>query len=307
MKASFIINPNSGPKSIIRELDEIIELLSKNGIEVEKNISESSEEAEKLTKKAVDENLDLVIAAGGDGTINAVCNSLVNTKIPLGIIPTGTANVLAKELGVPTRKLLNSEYIKNSAKLILEKNITTIDLGKVTLENDVSRYFTMWCGIGLDALLTEAKKTPPDNNFGRFFNYLRWIFSILKLTTTYKGLELKYKIDDNFFQEKIFQMLISNGNIYANFFKISKSAGFDDGILELVILRDKNKITLTYHLLLSTLNRKLKSDLNTQIKKISITSEKSLPLHLDAETYFSKQVEIDIVPKSLKIFVPSGN
>jgi len=303
MKALLLINPNSGPKSIRKEIDQAEKLLIENGYEIKKIISRSSNEARNAVQKAILQNFDLIIVAGGDGTINTVSNVLANTNICLAIIPTGTANVLANELKIPTRKLFKSNYIHNATKLIIENKQKVIDLGKVSFKNGESKYFVMWCGIGLDAMLTGAKKIPPEKRAGRIFNYLKWVFDIFKISLKFSGSKISYKIDNKSHSENALQLLISNGSIYANYFKTSDDAKIDDSVLEYMIIKNRNKLSLAFLIIKSIFSKKLYSDLNGKLKSIYIDSQVPLPIHVDAEKYGNTPIKIEIIPKSLGVIV----
>ena len=305
MKAYLIINPNSGPKSTIRELDEAINILEEKDYIVEKLISNTSNEARKFTLKAVEEKVDIVIAAGGDGTINEICNTLANTNIPLAIIPTGTANVLANELGIPTRKVLESNYIIKSINIILNGQNKVIDLGKVTFQDNKSKYFAMWCGVGIDAKLTEAKPTPPASLSGRILNYFKWFRKSLKILIYFSGSDSKITIDKKEKSLKLYQALISNGSLYANYFSVSEKAKLDDGLLDVFLFKDDKKRSRVALFLKSLASRHLESNTDLyQAKKISIKSKVPLPVHVDAETCGTTPVIIEVIPSALRIIVP---
>lgn len=307
MKAVVIINPNSGPKSIELSLENSIEKIRKAGFEVEKLISRSTTDAKDFTTKAVKEKVDLVIAVGGDGTINEIAAHLVKTDIPLGIIPTGTANVFANELGIPTRKLLKWDYVLKATDVILEGQVKYVDLGKVIFENKLEKYFVMWCGIGLDAKLVAAKNTPPKKMIGRIINYLSWLLKVIKLSIAFSGSKTVIKLDKRTEEINLLQAIVSNGSLYANYFTVSKHAKLDDGLLDAYLLRNRGLIFRTKILIKSILSRKLFSELDTtQNKHISVKSETPLPVHVDAEAIGYTPVEIEIVPHALKVIAPKN-
>lgn len=106
-----------------------------------------------MTAQAVTEQVDLVIGAGGDGTIRTVANGLAKTGIPMGIIPAGTGNLLARNLGIP---LAEAEAID----VALERHLRTIDLAKLTVDGRPDEHFAVMAGMGVDAMIMD--ETNPD-------------------------------------------------------------------------------------------------------------------------------------------------
>lgn len=307
MKAIYIINPNSGPKSIELSLEESISILRKKGYEVEKNISRSTSDAKDFTLKAIKEKSDVVVVVGGDGTINEVTTYLANTNVPMAIIPTGTANVFANQLNIPTRNLLKTDYISKATEIIINGKIKEIDLGKATFEDKSFKYFVMWCGIGIDAAFTQAKKIPPKSFLGRITNYLKWFFKIISISIRFQGSLTQLKLDKRTKKMNLLQAIIGNGALYANYFTLSSSAKLDDGLLDVYLLEDKGLIFRLKILTKSLFSKKLFSLIDTtQNKKISIHSESPLPVHVDAETVGTTPVDVEVAMKALRVFVPKN-
>ena len=121
------------------KLQDILHILNSCGVNVEVVATRGPNNASSLAKKAVDSGCDLIIAAGGDGTINEVISGMAKSRVPLLVIPAGTANVLAKEIGLP-------KVLTKSAELIKTGKIQRISLGKVD-----DRYFVLMAGVGVDA------------------------------------------------------------------------------------------------------------------------------------------------------------
>jgi diacylglycerol kinase (ATP) len=160
-KAALLYNPESGgSKQKQRELQSALEILRASGIEAELFASDSREQAAELVRQAMAAGCDTVFACGGDGTINNIAQVLAKTPVALGILPIGTANALAHDLGLPLR-------IPAAAKAALNAEKRRVALGQITCP-DLSnvrktRYFLVAAGVGVDAhmcykLLTSAKQ-----------------------------------------------------------------------------------------------------------------------------------------------------
>jgi len=160
-KAALIFNPESGNShQRRRELESALDILRNGGVEAELHASNSRAEARELARQAIANGCDTVFACGGDGTINNLMQVLANTPAALGILPIGTANALAHDLGVPTKILA-------AAKQALHAEPRRVALGQITCPdlNGIrkTRYFVVAAGIGVDAhlfykLLTGTKR-----------------------------------------------------------------------------------------------------------------------------------------------------
>jgi YegS/Rv2252/BmrU family lipid kinase len=150
-KAALLYNPDSGgSKQRQKELQSALEILRAAGVDAEMFAAHSREQATELTRQAIAAGCDTVFACGGDGTINNIAQVLANTSVAVGILPIGTANALAHDLGLPLR-------IPAAAKAALSAEQRRVALGQITCL-DLSgvrktRYFVLAAGIGVDAHL----------------------------------------------------------------------------------------------------------------------------------------------------------
>ncbi|HEU4433175.1 MAG TPA: diacylglycerol kinase family protein, partial [Pyrinomonadaceae bacterium] len=145
-KATLISNPKTGRyKSRRLPIEHIASLLRSRGVEVDLRPTTRAHEATEIAARAARNGSSDVFVAGGDGTINEVIQGLAGTKARLGIIPRGTANVLARELGLPLDE-------QEAATIAARGNTRRIHLGlAIDEQNNVSRHFALMAGIGLDA------------------------------------------------------------------------------------------------------------------------------------------------------------
>jgi diacylglycerol kinase (ATP) len=161
LKAALLYNPDSGgSKRRQRELQSALEILRAAGVDAKLYAAHSPEQAGELTRQAMASGCDTVFACGGDGTINNIAQILANTHLAIGILPMGTANALAHDLGLPLK-------IPAAAKAALNAEQRRVALGQITCP-DLSgvrqtRYFLVAAGVGVDAhmcykLLTSAKQ-----------------------------------------------------------------------------------------------------------------------------------------------------
>ncbi len=283
MKNVLVINnPNAGRKKAAKYKKLVIQFL------LRKNCSFKTIEISKLTSTDF-EDFDTVFAIGGDGTVNKVIPYIVNTDKVLGIIPCGTANLLAAKLNIPTNPKKALEIINHSV-------IKNVDVLKVQDKYSVLRF-----GLGYDSDI--ICKTPQSlkNKFGYFAYFLAGILFALRL---------KQKSYTIFFNDKKLSILatciiVANaGNMYRNLVSISNNCNLQDGKFEVFILKVKNPITFFIEFLGIIFNYKNSNSkaMYFQTNELLIKNEFSTG-HIDGEKQkFKDDIKINIVPKSVKVF-----
>ena len=283
MKNVLVINnPNAGRKKAVKYKKLVIQFL------LRKNCSFKTIEISKLTSTDF-EDFDTVFAIGGDGTVNKVIPYIVNTDKVLGIIPCGTANLLAAKLNIPTNPKKALEIINHSV-------IKNVDVLKAQ-----DKYSVLRLGLGYDSDI--ICKTPQSlkNKFGYFAYFLAGILFALRL---------KQKSYTIFFNNKKLSILatciiVANaGNMYRNLVSISNNCNLQDGKFEVFILKVKNPITFFIEFLGIIFNYKNSNSkaMYFQTNELLIKNE-YLTGHIDGEKQkFKDDIKINIVPKSIKVF-----
>ena len=283
MKNVLVINnSNAGRKKAAKYKKLVIQFL------LRKNCSFKTIEISKLTSTDFEE-FDTVFAIGGDGTVNKVIPYIVNTDKVLGIIPCGTANLLAAKLNIPTNPKKALEIINHSV-------IKNVDVLKVQ-----DKYSVLRLGLGYDSDI--ICKTPQSlkNKFGYFAYFLAGILFALRL---------KQKSYTIFFNDKKLSILatciiVANaGNMYRNLVSISNNCNLQDGKFEVFILKVKNPITFFIEFLGIIFNYKNSNSkaMYFQTNELLIKKEFSTG-HIDGEKQkFKDDIKINIVPKSVKVF-----
>ncbi len=171
-KATILFNPNSGRRGRKRdvELNHAIGIIQSAGVHTDLTVCRSSQEATDNARCAVAAGSDTVFACGGDGTIHDVIQGLADTPVALAILPFGTANALAHDLGLPLRPSLAAEAaVRGTARRIPLGRIEYLDFGGKT----AVRYFTVAAGIGVDAHLFYKLTAELKNSSGMTAYYLK--------------------------------------------------------------------------------------------------------------------------------------
>ncbi len=318
MKAILIINPSSGKmkrkmppllrwtldklgrrfaglfKARITEddiIEEVKKKCKKDKIELDVEFTKYPKHATKLAK-AAREKYDLIIAAGGDGTINEVINGMANSKATLVIIPFGSTNVLACELGIPNDP-------EEAAELITEGKKIKMDLGYAETSKE-SRYFSMMLGAGPFAQVIKDMTPKFKKRWGRF----AYPFGIIKLLFRYRWHEIyvKHKIDSiGYF------VIMANIKYYAGEYEIADKANISDGLLDLVVINRKNPwdiIVLIFSFTIGKLNKYLRKEYY-QTKEAGIYSHHKMQIQVDGEVLGIAAVKVKIVPNALNVIAGS--
>jgi len=277
----FIINIKSGSKSTSSKAQLIQKL---NKIENSSlHFTEYSGHGGELAKLAISQQATKIIVVGGDGTINEVASELIHTKIPLGIIPIGSGNGLARHLNIPMD-------FKSALNKALHGEKTVID----SLTWNQKPFFCT-AGIGFDAHVAEAFSKTQHRGF------LNYIKSTLRSSLTYVPIQ----IEINNHIEYVFSLSIANANQFGNNAYISPLSNIQDALFEVVKvspLHIMEKAQLGIRLFLKTIQSHPKV-VTKSLDIFEFSIKKGICYHIDGESLISDEnfVKINIIPKSLVV------
>ena len=286
MKIRFIINPISGIGKQ-KGIEDVIKryLVFSYDIVYTKKCGDATI----LSKKAIKDKKDIVIAVGGDGTVSECSKALIGSNVAIGVIPCGSGNGFAYHIGMK----------KDIKKAILQLNISTLKTIDSCTAND--ERFVNVSGIGFDAHIANLFA---NNKKRGLFNYLKLIIKELSYQPEY------YKIEYNNTKKEVKAYLIAFANTsqYGNDFEISPFAKLDDGLIDFVIVKVFSKWKIPFFLL-KVAKGKVHLSKNVEIitsKEMSIESKNRL-VHLDGEPKELKSpIVVKVKPRTLKIFSPNG-
>jgi YegS/Rv2252/BmrU family lipid kinase len=285
----FIINPISGRRTHTYISETIRSGIDKHKYHVKISITESAGHAQQLSREAVEKGTDIVVAAGGDGTINEVASQIIHTETTLGIIPIGSGNGLARHLGIPMTA-------KKAVQLINKGRTTAIDTASIN-----GKAFVSIAGIGFDALV--ARKFS-DNKKRGFFSYLR---IITKAYYSYNPKKYALHFDDgNQFTVRAFFISFANSNQFGYHTSIAPQAKLDDGKLDVCIVQKPRLFEMPLIANLLFLKQIHRSPLVEIIPaKHLIVKQKKRWINLDGEAVkMKKKLKIEVSPLSLNIIIP---
>ncbi len=309
LNVSIIFNPNAGANNLHRQLEQAARFLQARGWSITWGETAYPGHATVLARQAAARNMDMVIAAGGDGTVNEVMNGLVRTDTALGVIPAGTGNVFAADMRIPLPGPLPHQNLLRAAHVLLKSKPRRIDVGKATFANGESRYFLLWAGIGLDAAVSKAvqadKKKRPTM---RWLGMVTWLISASFVLRDFRGARMRLSLDGETINRRVIMTAINNSQLYGRFWRLAPGAKIDDGWLDVVVMAGYGFRSSLKHIALATLGR-LAEDPETilyRTKHIKIETKRPIPVHLDAENVGFTPVQIDIAPRSLIVYLPTN-
>lgn len=248
---------------------------------------------DRLVQLAKQMECRLVVAAGGDGTVSLVANSLAGSDIPLGILPIGTANVLALELGIPGD-------LEQAAELwVGEHRVCALDMMRVGERN-----FILQIGIGLDSLMIKDTDRRAKRLLGRF----AYIATLLGKLVGYQSQRFTIVVDGQRMRPRAWQVLVANaGTLGMPPFKWGPNISPVDHKLDLCVVNVRT--VGDYLRLLRQLLTGRQSGSNVTYRRIHrqaiITTDRPLPVQADGEIIGETPIHIDVVPGSIQIIVPT--
>lgn len=270
-KARIIYNPSSGRETFRRELPYVLQRLEEAGYETSAHATTGEGDAEAAAKYALSRSFDLVIAAGGDGTINEVMHGLAeqNHRPKVGIIPTGTTNDFARALHIP-------RDIPKAVDIIVDGYSKLLDIGRVN-----NQYFINIAGGGKLTELTYDVPVKLKTVLGQLAYYVKGV----EMLPSLKPARVKIEYDGNVIDDDIMIFLVSNSNSVGGFEKLAPYADLSDGYFDLIILKKVNLAEFV-RIVTQAIRGAHLEDPNViykQAKRIVVTPEEKMQLNLDGE------------------------
>ncbi len=263
--------------------NRIIKAFAQHDLQPKIVLTEYAKHATKLARDAANDSFDVIVAVGGDGTINEVVNGIAGTNTRLGIIPRGTANLLAKEMGIPSK-------LEKACAVIAKNNAVKIDTATV---ND--HHFTIMAGIGFDAhVVQKVDDTHVKNKWGALAYPLVAIREIIR----YPFNKIQVRTEDGV-DHIAFYVFVQNAKVYASGFNMSPKSKKDDGTLEVLMFPTKNILSIVFYVL-SWDKLKFQKEI-AGVKSLEIKSNHSI--QIDGDYICKGPAKIQVRPKSLSILV----
>lgn len=271
-RARIIYNPTSGREAFKKQLPEVLQKFEIAGYETSCHATTCEGDAIQAARDAGERGFDLVIAAGGDGTVNEVVNGLADLeKRPqLGVIPVGTTNDFARAIGIPRDNILTA------VDSILAGEARAIDIGRVN-----GHYFVNIAGGGRLTELTYEVPSKLKTVLGQLAYYLKGI----EMLPSIRPAEVEIEYDGKLFKGEIMLFLVSLTNSVGGFEKLAPDSKLNDGMFDLLILKKANLADFIRVASLALRGEHI-SDSNiiyTTANRVKVTSAQKMQLNLDGE------------------------
>ena len=287
-KAVFVINLISGTSDKAAIPGLIDQYLDKTKFEYEIAITQYAGHASEIATKAKDDGVDVVVAVGGDGTVNEVARAIVHSNTALGIIPCGSGNGLARHLLLP----LN---VRKAIDVINRGEVRQLDYGII---NDYPVFCT--CGMGFDAFVSmkfaEAGKRGP----------ITYVENVLREGLKYKPETYTIEDDNGTLQYKAFLISCANASQYGNNAYIAPQASMSDGLMDVIIMEPFDVFEapqISIEMFSKTLdkNSKIKT---FRTRHLHIHRDKPGVIHYDGDPVMTgADIDIELKPKGINIIV----
>jgi diacylglycerol kinase (ATP) len=290
-RARLIYNPTSGREEMKKRLPDILQRLERGGLETSTHATIGEGDATMAAARAVDDGFDVVIAAGGDGTLCEVINGIAEKSYrpQLGILPLGTTNDFARALNIPRNW-------EQACDLIVKRHTMDIDVGKLN-----NRYFINIAGGGSMTELTYEVPSKLKTMIGQLAYYMKGIEKLPRL----RPIELYIKSKEKTLHEEVMLFLISNSTSVAGFEKLSPDASMNDGLFDVLILKRCN-LAEFIRVVSMALRGEHMNDPNViyfQTKKIEVNSPDYVQLNLDGEFGGTLPCIVTNLPNHLQVIV----
>lgn len=283
----LIANPAARRGGARSAISKTLELLARRGASYDLELTAGPKEAGMIARASC-RGYDVIVALGGDGTVNEVVQGMVFSGTPLGVVPCGSGNDFVKSLRIPPK-------VEEAVEILLKGETRVIDAGRI---NDL--YFANGVGIGFDAAVAAASR-----GFRRMSGLPLYLASLVKALGSYRPVPMTYTMNGQTLRQDVFILTIGNGTTCGGGFKLTPHAKVDDGILDVTVVAPMSMPAILRALpdvFRGTLERISSAAMHTA-KKITVESAGPAPVHVDGEIYAgsSDRFEIEVVPKALTV------
>jgi YegS/Rv2252/BmrU family lipid kinase len=290
----LIANPYAGGGRIADLLPVVTRVLRARGVAHELRPASGFEEFAALAERAAGEGFAAAVAVGGDGTVNGVVNGVMRAgaRIPIGIIPAGTANEFVRSLPIP-------RGVQKATQALAAGVPTAIDVAQVD-----GRYFANVLGFGLDARVAAGASRLRDrlSMRGRAVYYLA---SMIELVSSREPIHVDVVTESDTFSGSVLAVVAVNGRMYGERVPSLPAPGLRDGLIDLYIVRDARRmrsINVTWKVIRRT---PIPEVLMQRCRQATIEADRSVDTHVDGNPMGrARRMDVRVVPRGIRVLLP---
>lgn len=283
----FIVNPIAGGGKARALMPKIEKKFKEAGAEFDIYVTKGPKDAIEAAARAASEGFNIIVAVGGDGTVNEVLNGIVHTETALAAIHGGKGNDFATAVNMPRN-------LDNTCTALLRANTKYIDLGKV-----LGRYFINSVGVGFDA----AVALRANQGVRPFKGVSAYIYSFLNMLYSYEPVEMTIDLGNGPVKNTPLLIAVGIGTAYGGGMKIVPDAIQDDGLFDVCVMDVMNRLSLIYHFpkVFSGTLKNLEQAGMYRASEVKLSLSEPRPLHLEGEILFGDELHFTLESKGMKV------
>lgn len=306
--ATLIYNPLAGPADVVGTMKLIAERWRRAGWDVLVEPTQAAGHATRLAGDAVAAGKQLVLAAGGDGTLGEVVNGLADSETAMGVLPAGTANSFARELKLPLPGVLNENNLLAASDALMHGRVQAIDLGYTqSAGGQDGRFWVLWAGTGADAFLVNELEPRP--KWSKRIGWPSYFIQGLPVLSRFSHIHAVVEVDGHTISDDYVLVLVSNCQRYAGgFVTLSHEAQIDDGLLEIWLFGGKGMLSMSRHAI-RALQGQLLEDSEAVLlrgKQVRIETTPVMPIQTDGDRAGQTPLQCEIRPSALHLLTPQS-
>lgn len=302
-RAWLIYNPDAGRFPAGPLLPRAMRIFTEAGWSMDVMEGHHPEQLRAHAVEAAEGGLDAVFVAGGDGTVGLVADALAGTGTALGVLPSGTANVWAKELGLPRLTWATPLALDEAARRLAKGTVRQVDMGVCN-----GHSFLLWAGIGLDGKVVNS--IGPRQPWSRAFVTAQHTILTVWEAMGWSGIDLRVEALNQVWEGRFVVAVVSNIRAYAGgLLELSPEAKADDGLLEFWLLRGSSLADVVSWVVEILLGQHVDDPnvVHFSSDQAVFSADQPLPMQLDGEPHEEpEEIRFDVRPRAVRVLVPQG-
>ena len=298
-RAVFLVNPASSNGATGKRWPALAHRASQLGLQGETLFSERSGHLIELARGAVDDGATLVVAVGGDGTLNEVVNGVAGKNVDLATIPIGTGMDFARTYGIP-RKL------DDAVRVALDGATRTVDAGRVRYRtwagDEAERWFANVGSVGMSGAVAQRANGMSKALGGK----LTFFYALTRVFLAWENTEVTVRLDDGERRGRMHDVIVANGVWHGGGMKLAPDAQPDDGLFDVVLIGDVSKadfLTTAPKIYKGRHVRHAKVDV-LRSRHVEVVAPEPLPIEVEGEQVGTTPASFELVPGALRVRVP---